>query len=62
MRNLLSILLSVALCATITVTTPPNKLPDQLPPLPGLEEPEDDGQVEPNEDSEGPGYGGDTRS
>ena len=60
MRNLWSILLSAALCATIVVTTPPTELPDELPPLPGLEQQEDDGQVEPNADSEGlPSGGGD---
>ena len=60
MKKILSVLLSLILCASVVVTDPPIEIGDNLSNPLQNEQSEDSGsQANPCSDSGGPGYGGD---
>lgn len=59
MKKFLSALLSLMLCASVTVTNPPFEMGDQIFNPPQEEQYDDGNVVNPCEDSEHPGWGGD---
>lgn len=61
MKKILSVLLSLVLCASVIVTNPPVEIGDEILTPPQIEQAEDTGDVvNPCDDSKEPPAGGDT--